>query len=78
MSEANIEPHMAAFLQQQKILAEQFPHWYAAFEDIDPFIADRADVESLLKQAPNEFASGILCGIIMFRQQLAVMTGREF
>ena len=48
------------------------------FEDIDPFVADRVAVEDLVRRAPTEFASGVLCGILMFRQQLAAVTGREF
>ncbi|HWS26698.1 MAG TPA: hypothetical protein VN259_09040 [Xanthomonadales bacterium] len=70
--------HLEVFIRHQKVLAEQHPQWYQEFEDIDPFVADRADVEDLVRRAPTEFASGMLCGILMFRQQLAAMTGREF
>lgn len=70
--------YMDVFDRQRKILADAFPLWYQEFDDIDPFVADRASVEDLVVRAPNDFAAGVLCGVLMFRQQLAAMTGREF
>ena len=61
----------------QRIKVEH-PGWYAEFEDIDPFSADRAAVQHLLERAPSEFATGYLCGIMSFRQQLAILTDRAF
>ncbi len=75
---AEAASHLDVFLRQQQILAAEHPAWYQEFEDIDPFVANREDVEDLVRRAPTEFASGVLCGILMFRQQLAAITGREF
>ncbi len=72
------ESHLEVFIRQRAFLAEHHPVWFQEFEDIDPFIADRSAVEDLIRRAPNEFSSGMLCGILMFRQQLAAMTGRDF
>ena len=70
--------HLDIFMKHRAILAEKFPDWFQEFEDVDPFVADRQVVEALVLEAPTEFASGVLCGILMFRQQLAAVTGREF
>jgi hypothetical protein len=70
--------YMDVFLRNREDLAREHPAWLQDFEDLDPFVAVRADVEDLIQRAPTAFASGMLCGIFMFRQQLAAVTGREF
>ena len=70
--------HLEVVMDHRKILAAEHPEWLQEFEDIDPFVADRGSVEDLVVRAPNDFAAGMLCGILMFRQQLSAMTGREF
>lgn len=71
-----------AFLRQADAqlaeVKEQFPEWYADYEDIDPFVADRELVEHLLKTAPNDYTSGLITGMLLIRQQIAAVTGRGF
>lgn len=71
-----------AFLEKlqadMRQLREQHPHWHADFDDLDPFVAERRHVEHLLQTAPTEWARGLLTGIMMFRQQIAAVTGRGF
>ena len=54
------------------------PAWHADYEDIDPFVASRSDVEQLLDTAPDEFCKGLITGILMMRQTIAAVTNREF
>jgi hypothetical protein len=54
------------------------PSWHADFEDIDPFVASRSDVEHLHTTAPDEFCKGLITGILLMRQTVAAVTNREF
>lgn len=60
------------------MVKHKFPDWYEQYEDVDPMIGDRATVEALLNDAPTDFARGLIAGILIFRQSLAIVTGREF
>jgi hypothetical protein len=60
------------------VIKVDHPMWFADVEDIDPFFADRPQVEALLRTAPSDFAVGYISGIMAVRQQLAIATGREF
>lgn len=64
--------------QKMDVVKGDHPGWYADFEDIDPFVADRSDVEQLLRTAPTDWAVGYVSGILAVRQQLALVTGRGF
>lgn len=66
-------------LQQKMIeIREADPEWFAQYEDRDPITADSETLRSMLDSAPNEFAGGLIVGFIIFRQQLAILTGRPF
>lgn len=54
------------------------PLWCNEYEDKDPMIADRADVEQLLETAPNDWAYGLIQGIMLIRLELSSITGAEF
>jgi hypothetical protein len=56
----------------------QHPDWYADYEDIDPFVADRELVEHLLQTAPDDLTKGLIMGMLLIRQQIAAVTGRGF
>lgn len=56
----------------------EHPEWSAQFEDADPVTAEREVVEALLESAPTPFLAGLLVGFMMFRQQMAIITGRPF
>lgn len=56
----------------------QHPEWFADYEDIDPYTAERRFVEELLEASPTEFARGLVTGILLMRQQIALVTGRGF
>jgi len=47
-------------------------------DDMDPFVIDSESLQTLIDNAPNEFDLGFLSGIYQFRQQLAIITGRDF
>lgn len=64
--------------EQWEPIRREFPAWYADFEDIDPFVAERAFVQHLLETAPTEYARGVVVGIMLIRQQIAMVTGRGF
>ncbi len=59
-------------------LKESHPEWYADYEDSDPITASREDIDRLLSSCPSEFVQGLLVGIMMFRQQMSIITGRTF
>lgn len=61
-----------------EVLAEQHPEWFAIFEDSQAFSAPRSELLELLRAAPDPFAAGLVYGIFLMRQEMAVMTGREF
>lgn len=61
-----------------RTLEQGHPEWFQEFQDVDPFVANRADVERLLASGPNDFARGLLTGIHMFRNQLAAVTQRDY
>lgn len=72
-----------AEMQQIEDIRERFgeqdnPDWYQRYEDIDPCIATRAEVTTLLESAPDHFCRGLVAGIMLMRQQVAILTGREF
>jgi hypothetical protein len=81
-TDAQVVGQQKALLEVMKdkmdMIKAEHPNWHAEFEDVDPFIADRAEVERLLQDAPTEFASGLITGIMVIRQQVAIVTGREF
>ena len=64
--------------EQMELIKKDHPDWHADFEDVDPFVADRPQVEQLLKTAPTAWASGYVTGIFVLRQQIAIVSGREF
>lgn len=67
------------YLRQQLVtVKETFPDWYAEYEDCDPVTADSNTLQVLLASAPDRFVAGLIAGIMMFRQQLAILTGRSF
>ncbi|MEJ8837590.1 hypothetical protein [Ramlibacter sp. AN1133] len=57
---------------------ESHPAWYADYEDIDPFTADRDLVEHLLQTAPDGYTRGLITGMLLIRQQIAAISGRGF
>lgn len=70
---------LLATLQKQMLaIKESHPEWYAEYEDRDPMTAPRADLEFLLENAPTEFAGGLIVGVMLFRQQMAILTARHF
>lgn len=67
-----------ACASQLEYAADQAPEWFAYFEDSQAFSAPREDVLELMRTAPTPFAAGLMYGIFLMRQELAVMTGRDF
>lgn len=66
-------------LQEKMVsIKESDPEWFAEYEDRDPMVADRASLKMLLDTAPNEFAQGLIVGVIMLRQQIAIVTDRPY
>lgn len=63
--------------EELKKIQESHPAWYADWEDIDPTVAERPDVERLIQTAPNEFCRGLMVGILFQRQSLGAFTGRS-
>jgi hypothetical protein len=59
-------------------LKSEYPAWCDEYEDVDPITAERASCERLLQTAPNPWAAGLVSGIMLFRQQLALVTSREY
>ncbi len=64
--------------QQMQSVQANHPDWYADYEDGDVFTASREVLSELVNTAPTDFARGLLVGVMMFRQQLAIITGRSF
>ena len=58
--------------------ADRSPDWFAYFEDVQAFSAPKSDLMELLRTAPTPFARGLIYGIVLMRQELAVVTGRDF
>lgn len=58
--------------------ADRSPDWFAYFEDVQAFSAPKADLMELLRTAPTPFAKGLIYGIVLMRQELAAVTGRDF
>lgn len=60
-------------------IANSHPDWWAEYEDAQIDIgSDRETLDRLLKSAPTQFAKGVVFGKIVFRQQIASLTGRPF
>lgn len=60
------------------MVADERPDWWAYFEDCQAFTAPKEDILELARCAPNDFAAGVMYGIYLMRQELAVITGRDF
>lgn len=54
------------------------PGWTSDFERVDVCIADRADLQALLDNAPTEYHAGLISGAMLVRESIAACTGREF
>lgn len=54
------------------------PEWVRDFQETDPFVAPRNDVQRLIDSAPDAWARGLIQGLDMFRVQLALATGRPY
>ncbi len=67
-----------ACASQLELATDLAPEWFAYFEDSQAFSAPKADVLELLRSAPTPFAAGLMYGIYLMRQELALMTGRDF
>lgn len=79
--EAINEHDVTVLLQLQKKMAlikDAHPDWFAEYEDRDPITADQETLSHLLDTAPTEFAQGLIVGIIVFRQQMSILTGRSY
>jgi hypothetical protein len=59
-------------------LRDSFSMWVDRLEESDPDYCPRAELESLLKDAPTSLAEGYLAGKLMMRIQLSSITGRPF
>ena len=59
-------------------LRRDHPEWWQDYEDFDPMTAARPVCEALLQNAPTEWARGMIVGIMLTRQSVANITGREF
>jgi hypothetical protein len=66
-------------ISEMQELANSHPDWYADYEDAQADIGcDRDVLSQLLETAPTPFASGVVFGKILLRQQVASVTGRPF
>jgi hypothetical protein len=54
-------------------LARCHPEWMAQFDDVEPDIADLADLVMLLETAPSPFAQGLVYGKLTLRSQALAM-----
>lgn len=59
-------------------LTRATPEIQQIFDEIDPLIADRADLVKLLETVPDGEIQAFLWGIIDTREFIATITGREF
>ena len=54
------------------------PDWVWLFETVDPLIAEQRVVKQLHETAPNLYLKGVISGILMMRESIALVTGRGF
>lgn len=52
--------------------------WVWQFDVVDPLTADQQIVRQLHETAPTEYLKGVIGGILMMRESMALITGREF
>lgn len=52
--------------------------WVWMFETFDPLIADQQIVRQMHEAAPTEYLKGVMGGILMLRESIALVTGRGF
>lgn len=54
------------------------PDWVWQFEIVDPLIADQQIVRQMHESAPSDYLKGVMGGILMMRETIALVTGRGF
>jgi hypothetical protein len=54
------------------------PDWVWLFETVDPLIAEQKVVKQLHDTAPDLYLKGVISGILMMRESIALVTGRGF
>lgn len=59
-------------------LEREAPGWVADFNETDPFIASKGDVQRLIDTAPDSWARGLVMGIDMLRVQIELVSGRAY
>jgi len=80
-NESPMRQDTSVLLQLQEKMAaikESHPDWFAEYEDRDPMVADREVLAHMLETAPTEFTQGLIVGIVMLRQQIAIVTERLY
>lgn len=52
--------------------------WAWMFDAVDPLTADQQIVRQLHENAPTEYLKGVIGGVLMMRESIALITGRGF
>lgn len=66
-------------IREMQSLAGSHPDWWASYEDAQVDVGcERQVLMDLLSSAPTDLAKGVVFGRILFRQQVASLTGRPF
>ncbi len=65
-------------MAERDYLREHHSQWWFDYEDFDPLTASREVCETLLASAPTDWARGMMAGVIVTRNDLALVTGRGF
>ncbi len=67
-----------ALAPQLELLQQNHPSWFQRYEDTPLESASSTELQELLQQAPNDFATGLVLGVFRARLFLSSITGQTF
>lgn len=68
----------STWLSEIERIEKLAPEWFERWNELDPAIAPRKDVQQLIATAPNDWARGMVTGFDMFRAQVGLATGAGY
>lgn len=75
----SMEAEVTESIRLELALIQQLhPEWHQMYDETPPELCTAAELNILMRSAPNSFAKGLVAGAMKVRLEIAAITGRVF